>query len=146
MTKGRAGLLAPAVRPARAAPRRYTVKGGVLPHPRRRPRSFRALYFHYVALLRGNTPSRRPVPFPVRKEVTRLRRYTEQFQFLREYRIDTGAELSMLADAIQAEIDALSGERKDLYQRRREGWDVTEQIEEINEALRPLRRKLMFCA
>ena len=86
------------------------------------------------------------MPFPVRKEVTRLRRYTEQFQFLREYRIDTGAELSMLADAIQAEIDALSGERKDLYQRRREGWDVTEQIEEINEALRPLRRKLMFCA
>lgn len=146
LTKGRAGPLAPAVRPARAAPRRYTVKGGVLPHPRRRPRSFRALYFHYVSLLRGNTPSRRPVPFPVRKEVTRLRRYTEQFQFLREYRIDTGAELSMLADAIQAEIDALSGERKDLYQRRREGWDVTEQIEEINEALRPLRRKLKLCS
>ena len=98
-----------------------------------------------MTLLRGSRPSRRPVPFSVRKEVTRLRRYTEQFQFLREYRIDTPAELSMLADAIQAEIDALSGERKDLYQRRREGWDVTAQIEEINLALRPLRRKLKLC-
>lgn len=146
LTKARTGPLTPAAWPARAAHRRYTVKGGVLPNFRRRPRSFRALYFHYVTLLRGNTPSRHPVPFPVRKEVTRLRRYTEQFQFLREYRIDTGAELSMLADAIQAEIDALSGARKDLYQRRREGWDVTGEIERINEALRLLRRKLKLCA
>lgn len=145
LMKGRAAPPHPAAPATRAAPRRYTVKGGTLPAFRRRPRSFRALYFYYVTLLRGSRPSRRPVPFSVRKEVTRLRRYTEQFQFLREYRIDTPAELSMLADAIQAEIDALSGERKDLYQRRREGWDVTAQIEEINLALRPLRRKLKLC-
>lgn len=130
----------------RSAPRRYTVKQGGIAHPRRKPCSFRALYFHYLHLLHGRGPARRPLPFAVRKEVTRLHRYTEQFHFLRENHIDTAAELSMLGDAIQAEIDALTDQRRDLYGEKREGRDVEAEIAAINEALRPLRRKLKLCA
>ena len=69
----------------------YAVKGGVIPKARRHPRSFRGLYFFYLRFLRGT--KKRPPPYVVRREVTKLRRFTEQFYFLREYRIDTSDQL-----------------------------------------------------
>ena len=68
--------------------------------PRKRVKGFHALYLYYVYLLRGKTPKRsRPVPFTIRQEAAKLRRYQRQFRFLRENRIETVQELSMLHDA-----------------------------------------------
>ena len=65
--------------------------------PRKRVKGFHALYLYYVYLLRGKTPKRsRPVPFTIRQEAAKLRRYQRQFRFLRENRIETAQELSML--------------------------------------------------
>ncbi len=52
----------------------------------------------------------------------------------------------MLMDAVQAEIDALTLRRKTLYARQRRGEAVTNEIEAINQALRPLRRNLKLCS
>ena len=132
----------PAPRPVR----RYKVTRGVLPRVWRRPRSFRALYLYYLYLLTGPRRARRPVPFQVRKEVLRLERYKAQFYFLRAYRVDTTAQLSMLTDAFQADVDALTERRKELYRRKREGYEVSGALEGINERLRQARRGQRLCA
>lgn len=138
----------PPAQPRPITPRRYTVSRGMIPAGRpHRLRGFRALYVYYLYLLgaRGRTPRRHPPPFSVRKDVTRLRRYQRQFRLLREYHIDSDGQLSMLADALQAQIDALTAERKGQYQKRREGWDTTQEIEAINQELRQLRQRLKTC-
>lgn len=129
-------------------PKRYTVKRGPLPRrPRQKLKGFRALYVHYLYLLgiRRPSPKRPPLPFSVRKEVIRLNRYAAQFRFLQANRVDNAAQLAMLGDALQAEIDALTDQRKDLYRRKRRGQDVDGEIQAITQKLRPLRQKLKTC-
>lgn len=114
--------------------------------PRKRVKGFHALYLYYVYLLRGKTPKRsRPVPFTIRQEAAKLRRYQRQFRFLRENRIETAQELSMLHDALQAQIDALTERRKGLYEWKRRGMDVTRELSAVNERLRQTRRSLNLC-
>ena len=128
--------------------RRYTVKHGPLPvRPRQKLKGFRALYVHYLYLLgiRKPSPKTLPLPFSVRKEVTRLGRYVAQFRFLQANRVENTTQLAMLEDALQAEIDALTEQRKDLYRRKRRGQNVDGEIQAINETLRPLRQRLRTC-
>lgn len=114
--------------------------------PRKKVKGFHALYLYYVYLLRGKTPKRsRPVPFTIRQEAAKLRRYQRQFRFLRENRIETVQELSMLHDALQAQIDALTERRKGLYEWKRRGMDVTQELSAVNERLRQARRSLNLC-
>ena len=134
--------------PPMGTPRRYRVVGGSVHNPKRRKlRGFRALYVHYLYFLgiRKSGKSRKPVPFSIRKEVTRLCRYQRQFRLLQTYHIDTGPQLSMLEDALQGEIDALTGQRKVLYSQKRRGEDVSAEINGINQSLRQLRRYLKTC-
>nr|WP_326185147.1 relaxase/mobilization nuclease domain-containing protein [uncultured Oscillibacter sp.] len=129
-------------------PKRYTVRSGAIPRPsRQKAHGFRALYLYYLYLLNGPRAKQRqrPLPFSTRKEVTKLRQYQRQVRFLREYRIDTGDQLSMLAGALQAEMDALVERRKELYQRQRQGYEVSVEIGAINQDLRQLRRKWKLC-
>ena len=114
--------------------------------PRKKVKGFHAIYLYYVYLLRGKTPKRsRPVPFTIRQEAAKLRRYQRQFRFLRENRIETVQELSMLHDALQAQIDALTERRKGLYEWKRRGMDVTQELSAVNERLRQTRRSLNLC-
>lgn len=114
--------------------------------PRKKVKGFHALYLYYVYLLRGKTPKRsRPVPFTIRQEAAKLRRYRRQFRFLRENRIEAVQELSMLHDALQAQIDALTERRKGLYEWKRRGMDVTQELSAVNERLRQTRRSLNLC-
>ena len=105
----------------------------------------RRLYLHYLYLLSPPRPRRRPVPFPVRAEVRRLDQYKRQFALLHKYRINNESQLSMLADALQADIDSLVLSRRELYRRKRGGEDVSAEIKEISLALRPIRRELKCC-
>ena len=137
-----------AASPPKPPSRRYAVKNGLLPRrPHQKLKGFRALYVHYLYLLgiRRPSPKRPPLPFSVRKEVTRLNRYAAQFRFLQANRIDNAAQLTMLGDALQTEIDALTDQRKDLYRRKRRGQDVDGEIQAITQKLRPLRQKLKTC-
>ncbi len=123
--------------------RRYRVKHR---EPRPKARGLRRLYLHYLYLLAPPRPVKRhPPPFPVRAEVRRLDQYKRQFALLHKYRIDNESQLSMLADALQAETDSLVLSRRQLYRRQRRGEDVAGEIEALNLALRPLRRELRCC-
>ena len=105
----------------------------------------RRLYLHYLYLLSPPRPRRRPPPFPVRAEVRKLNQYKRQFALLQKYRIDSESQLSMLADALQANIDSLVFFRRELYRRKRKGENVSAEIKEISLALRPIRRELKCC-
>ena len=112
---------------------------------KRKLSGLRRLYLHYLYLLSPPRPRRRPVPFPVRAEVRRLNQYKRQFALLQKYRINNESQLSMLADALQADIDSLVLSRRELYRRKRGGEDVSAEIKEISLALRPIRRELRCC-
>ena len=90
-------------------------------------------------------PKQKHIPFAVRTEVTKLHRYKAQFSLLQQYHIDTDVQLDMLKDALQAEIDALTQQRKLLYKQSRQGEGVSGQIDAINGKLRQLRQKLKLC-
>ena len=105
----------------------------------------RRLYLHYLYLLSPPRPRRRPPPFPVRAEVTKLDQYKRQFSLLQKYRINNESQLSMLADALQADIDSLVFSRRELYRRQRRGEDASAEIKEISLALSPIRRELKCC-
>lgn len=102
----------------------------------------RRLYLHYLYLLSPPRPRRRPPPFPVRAEVRKLDQYKRQFTLLQKYRINNESQLSMLADALQADIDSLVFSRRELYRRQQRGEDVSAEIKEISLALRPIRQEL----
>ena len=128
--------------------RRYRVRGGL---PRRKPKKltgFQALCFKYLYLLRGikgGRPYAKRTAFVMRQEVIKFDRYQRQFLYLHENRIETAAQLAMQYDAVQAEIDALTKRRANLYRRKRQGEDTEDEITAITQALRPLRRELRLC-
>ena len=128
-------------------PKRYRVRSGdICQRPRKKLRGFRALYVYYLYLLGGpHRRQRRPPPFSVRAEVAKLHQYQRQFSLLQKYGIDSDTQLSMLEDALQAQIDALTDSRKELYRQRRAGWDLEAEIAAINRELRQLRRELKTC-
>lgn len=123
--------------------KKYRMKKSGRPHPRLH--GFRALYFRYIYLLRGMRPSRRPRPYSVKKEVTKLNRYVRHFQLLQENHIDTEEQLVGLMGALDGQITGLVARRKNLYRQKRRGEDVEPEIENINLELRPLRRDLRLC-
>ena len=112
---------------------------------KRKLSGLRRLYLHYLYLLSPPRPRRRPIPFPVRAEVRKLDQYKRQFTLLQKYRINNESQLSMLADALQADIDSLVLSRRELYRRKRRGEDVSAEIKEISLVLRPIRRELKCC-
>ena len=130
--------------------RRYRVRGNVTPYRPRKLKGFRALYFKYLYFLRA-APIRRPknrAAFLLREEVLRFDRYQEQFSYLMKKRIETAEQLSMQYDALQAEIDALTDRRSELYKIRRSGHGgdaISEEIAGLTRQLRPLRRELKLC-
>lgn len=125
---------------------RYNVKRRYPAYGKKRKLSgLRRLYLHYLYLLSPPRPRRRPIPFPVRAEIRKLDQYKRQFALLQKYRIDNESQLSMLADALQADIDSLVLFRRELYRRQRRGEDVNAEIKEISLSLRPIRRELKCC-
>lgn len=122
---------------------RYKVKRRSPNYGKRQKLSgLRRLYLHYLYLLSPPRPRRRSPPFPVRAEVRKLDQYKRQFALLQKYRINSESQLSMLADALQADIDSLVFSRRELYRRQRRGEDVSAEIKDISLALRPIRREL----
>lgn len=131
----------------RTLPKRYTYRRGVIPNRKQKLRGFRALYVYYLFFLglQKPGPKRKYIPFSVRSEVTKLHRYKAQFSLLQKYHIETDSELSMLKDALQAEIDALSDQRQTLYKQRNRGAEVSAEIDGITAQLRQLRKKRSLC-
>ena len=136
---------APELRPRKQ--HRYTIQSGRPPERRHQKlKGFRALYVYYLYFLGVRRPrGAHQYPFPIRAEVIKLHRYQRQMNLLQTYHIDTDDQLTLLGEALQARIDALTGQRKVLYDQKREGKDVAGEIETINRELRRLRGQLKTC-
>lgn len=129
--------------------RRYRPRVGIPGRPRKL-KGFRALYFKYLYLL-GAVPKRRPkkrAAFVSRAEIIKFDHYQEQFQYLMKNRIETADQLSMQYDALQASIDALTNQRRELYKIRRAGHGgdaITDEIAGLTARVRALRQELKLC-
>lgn len=125
----------------------YRVKYRKAARKRKKLRGFQALYVWYIYILGLRKPGRylKKVPFETRKEVTKLKKYAEQFALLRKYDIAEEKELSILVGALQSDMEALTAERKIFYKLKRRGEDVQSEVGRINSVLRPLRRELRLC-
>ena len=106
---------------------------------------FQALYCYYLCFLGIRRSKKRPLPFPLRKDIVKLERYVQQFRFLQRYEIHTETQLSMLKDALQAKADHLIEVRKSLYRKKRSGGDVSNELSEINGQLRGIRAEMRLC-
>ena len=132
---------------AQTSSKRYVVRKRLSRYPPVKRGSFRALYLYYFYLLSPRKKQRQKISFQTRAEVRKLKQYTQQFRLLQKYRIDSQSELTTLEDALQAEIDALTDARKQLYMQRRASPSeyVDTKIDAITAQLRPLRRELRLC-
>lgn len=112
---------------------------------------FRALYYHYLYLLgklRSPTASPRKRRYNM-AEIIKFDRYVEQAKLLAKYHIDTWEQLSMLTEAMQEEISALSSQRKGFYhqwQLNPQNENLSLQIQSINQSIQMYRRELKVCA
>ena len=132
---------------AQTPPKRYIIRKRPSRYPPVKRGSFRALYLYYFYLLSPCQKQRQKIPFETRAEIRRAEQYRRQFWLLQKYRIDSQSELTMLEDALQAEIDVLTNTRKQLYVQHRDALSehTDGQISAITAQLRPLRRKLRLC-
>ena len=133
-------------RPPSPPRRKYTLKG----KPKKLT-GFRALCYHYLYLLgklKKPTASPRKSRY-LMDEIIKFDRYQEQFKLLTKYRIDTEEQLHTLEEAAQADIEALTQQRMELYrQKRRDPKNETllSEIQSINQSIRGRRKELRICA
>lgn len=133
--------------------KRYRMKGKLTAIRRKKITGFHALYLRYLYLLRRGRRKKSPpkTPFPVRREVIRLERYAQQFQYLLSSGITTEAELEQRIRVLEWDIRLLEEQRKPLYQERRSTDEEEAQarygaeIERQTAALREKRRELRLC-
>lgn len=132
--------------------KRYRLRGHIAILPKKKIKGFRALYLRYLYLLRrSRRTKRRPLPFSIRQEVVRLERYQQQFHYLLEQNITTSTELEQRIAVLELEIQALTEERRPLYQKRRLTSDEAQKMEYSLEidcktaSLREKRRELALC-
>lgn len=125
---------------------RYTMRG----KPKKLT-GFRALCYRYLYLLgklKKPTASPRKSRY-LMDEIIKFDRYQEQFKLLTKYRIDTEEQLHILEEAAQADIDALTQQRTELYRQKRkdpENETILSAIQSINQSIRDRRRELRICA
>lgn len=119
----------------------------------RKVTGFRALYFHYVYLLRGAVrgTGRRKVSRFLLEDTLKFERYRAQHRFLMENRIDTISDLQEIKASFQKQIDEMSALRKPLYDEKRLTEDIqminalSGQISTYTEQIKYLRRDLRLC-
>lgn len=119
----------------------------------RKATGFRALYFHYVYLLRGGVRGigRRKVSRFLLEDTLKSERYLTQHRFLTENKIDTVSDLQKIKVSIQRQIDEMVTLRKPLYDERRLSNNepktdtLSKQISSYTSQIKNLRRDLRLC-
>lgn len=113
----------------------------------------RALYFHYVYLLRGatNGTSNKKVSRYLLEDTIKFDRYLAQHRFLVKNQIENTSELHIMKATLEKEIALQISERKPLYKVRVNAKDeeerqaVSEKIEKLTGSLKTLRRDMRMC-
>lgn len=132
-------------------PRRYVCKDNLKKYPK--AHGFRALYFHYVYLLRGSVKGRgsKKVSRYLLEDTIRFEQYLKQHRFLCKHYIDTATDLQNTKRTLTEQLEAALIERKPLYEERRHADEAKKQV--LSQAIstrtaqiKSLRRELRLCA
>lgn len=129
----------------------YALPWTIIPHRRLTLRGIRALYWRYVYML--SKVRARKAPRAVRgvmlDELKKLERYSQQYYFLRDNRLNTKADVNLYAEALSNEIYVLTDRRKHLYAECRkpdaDKQTLKAQTKGLTEELRVLRKKQRTC-
>jgi hypothetical protein len=113
----------------------------------------RALYFHYVYLLRGAAKGtgRNKVSRFLLEDTLKFNRYLAQHKFLMENKIDTMSDLQLVKVTLQAQINEAVEIRKPLYDEKRNYADgqesemLSRQIAAHTLHIKELRKSLRLC-
>lgn len=131
--------------------RHYTCKGSFKKHSK--VHGFRALYFHYVYLLRGAAKGRgsQKVSRYLLEDTIQFQKYLAQHRFLADYRIETAEELQSTKNLLTVQLDTAVRERKPLYEERRHADEERKKVLSLEISTRTaqiksLRRELRLCA
>lgn len=131
-------------------PQHYTCKGSFKKQPK--VHGFRALYFHYVYLLRGAVKGRgsRKVSRYLLEDTIQFQKYLAQHRFLTEHRIENAEELKSAKELLTAQLDTAVQERKPLYEERRHADEEQKEVLSLEISTRTaqikqLRRELRLC-
>ena len=133
--------------------KRYRMKGKLSTVRKKKITGFHVLYLRYLYLLRGGRRKKLPpkLPLSVKREVSHLERYEQQFKYLLSSGITTETELEQRIRVLEWDIRLLEEQRKPLYQERRNTSDEEAQakysaeIQQQTAALREKRRELRLC-
>ena len=129
----------------------YALPWTIIPHRRLMLRGIRALYWRYVYML--SKVRTRKAPRAVRgvmlDELKKLERYSQQYYFLRDNRLNTKADVNLYEQALSNEIYVLTDRRKHLYAECRkpdaDKQTLKAQTKGLTEELRVLRKKQRTC-
>lgn len=119
---------------------------------------FRALYFHYCYLLgifpRDRPKSNKRLHFLIREDLLKLDAISQETKLLAANRIDTAQQLVSYKDSLETKIQALAGQRKELYRAQRtvtvksdaeQCTAIRAKISSISKQLSQLRREVKLC-
>ena len=120
---------------------------------------FRALYFHYCYLLgyfpqKGKRQNNKRIHFLLREDLIKMDAISEEAKLLARHHIDTAEQLSSYRSDLETRIEALTGQRKQLYKKQRTVAvkfdeaalsEVKAQITEFSRELTTLRREVRLC-
>ena len=115
-------------------------------------KGLRALYYHYLMLLRKARRQDSPAPFVMREDVRYMQAISRQAQFLHQYAIDTAEQLAAHRADSDGRILLLCMERKQLQNaRRRKGLqgerkeEIEARLHAIHGQLKALRAEIRLC-
>ena len=136
--------------------RRVRLRGAFPLLSRKKYTGFMALYYRYVYLL-GKTRQRRTSRrccFLLREDFQKFNRYTAQFKYVWEHRIQTQEDLDAARAAAKSGQNALAAQRRSLYRKRGvaqkdrdddKATALSAEIAALSAEIRARRREVMIC-
>ena len=137
--------------------KQYRVSGNW--NDRKKVTGFRALYLHYCYLLgvfpKEKAQSRKRLHFLLREDLIKLENITQEARLLAVNHIDTAQQLSSYKGNLEARIDLLTFQRKQLYKKQRTAavkanetafLHIKAEIDSLSSELKQVRREVKLCA
>lgn len=127
--------------------------------PRPKAKGFRALYYHYCYLLgvfpeKKHRDQNKRLHFLLREDLIKMDAISEEARLLARHQIDTAGQLSSYKETLEARIEVVTGERKDLYKKQRTAAvksdeetlaEVRDKIAALTAELKKLRKEVRLC-
>jgi hypothetical protein len=133
--------------------KQYRVIGTI--HTVQKATGLRALYFYYLykmgVLPKKRTPNPKQVYFLFREDIRHMRNIARETRLLVRNSIDTGTQLTAYREKASAQMETLSGERKQLRNKMKKASDpqrttaLKSEVAELTKQIGKLRKEVRLC-